>query len=385
MRKIFLLLGMIFITAANAQKPLVKKSISAQAVPDYIPGKSLPTTNEFLQGSPNGIYLAFVEDPSVEITPDNYAEISIVTNIYKLEGGQWIKSTINRPLVSFCPANGQSEKSREMSYYWCGPMTVKEGIENVQSDSPEIAFKYGIYNKNNSLPSLDFKPPSILFNFITDHAEYPSFWAIGTPSLDSGLLDTTSATLYISNDRATKSDNYLFNNFGISSYFPDMENILMASPNDKNDKFVWIGGGKKVVKATTDGKLSVIDLEKIKATGTITKMRCKNNVLWVLCGNSIYKIANGNVSKFYVMSSSTPSFAVDNTYIFANDGYKIAISSGAKDYFLGNAAISDLVKPIYDKLKTVLGSCTLECNGDAVERFVQAFSPSEGNIYSIEK
>jgi hypothetical protein len=337
-------------------------------IPEFIPGESLLTTDLFI-GTYNSVYLAFM-------SPLDVNSFSVTTYVYKLNGTTSEKSTHERPLLSYFPATGENEKNEELSYYWHGPSSVKEAMENAQDIDPTaVVAKYGMYNKNNGLPSFEWSSPSLFMKLVSDKSEHPAIWAIGPPPFDSeDALDVSSTFLYVYKNAYDGKGEPLYDKFNISDILPEDEEVYMMPSEKKDDPVVWIGAGKIVIKAFTNGERQTTDLSKLGATGSISKIRCKKDAVWILCGKDLFKIENEMLSKFCTINAPVPSFAVDNNYVFTNDGNKISLPFNTTTSLRGLGS-----------LQSTLGTCSIECTTNPTERFLFALSVSDGKVYRIEK
>jgi hypothetical protein len=372
----------------NVGKSGIKKNITEINIPDFNSQNTGIFPDCFI-GSQTGVYIAFTRIPLSN-------PLNSTSHIHKLNGTSWITSTHERVMKDFSPSTRSNENPEELSYYWVGTLTMKENMANVSSHNGVSASVYGHESKNNGNPSFKYyNAPSGFLKIITDKSPNPKIWALApkpdmNSSLDLSNLYKMDIQLYYSSGVAD-AKGYKFDFIDLGHISDNVTFLYMAVSDLNTQNHVWIAVDQKVIRAT-DEKLGsktkdpiITDLSKYGASGSISKIRCKNGVLWVLCGNDLFKIVKDEVQKFYTINSSLPSFAVDDNYIYTNDGAKISLSFKNVEPLMGDTYQFETNKTTYTHLKNILSGCLIETSLSPVGAYVYALSVVDGKVFLIPK
>jgi hypothetical protein len=298
--------------------------VKIAALPDFIAGTSVLVHSEF-RSTNQGVYVVFIPDPM---------RGAMTTKIHKHFAGDWYKSTQKALVKSMWPVNSLNEKGENMNYTWTGlpqsDLSKEELLRRAKRGEyiPEDFVKRPTLDRySNNIPAGPYKdPPANLLKITRDRGEKTSaLWALGNSAGLDGNMDMANVMdtwLYREDGVKNKEQGDKFTAMNIAKYVSEEEEVFLEASVRPEDTHVWIGSGNTLVKASPDG--NSFTLKTFTVDAAISKIRVTNDYVWVLAGQTIYRVdRENNLTKYYTINSGSPSFAADDNNLYTNDGFII--------------------------------------------------------------
>ncbi|RYE05603.1 MAG: hypothetical protein EOP51_34515, partial [Sphingobacteriales bacterium] len=278
----------------------LKKDVYSYSIPGFEIGKSGLPRNYF-SGTYESVYVGFVNSVS-----QNYT-----SHVVKLNGSTFTTHTSDKVYSSIFPYRFATEGDNELSFYWSG---VSENDDN----------NYGLYNKNNGTPEFKYQAENYMSFILTDKSPHRYIWGISPGMTETDVYSETNAHTFEKVAELPASE--------------VTEGALISYTPSEDDAYIWIGLGKKLYKVTGNKEWFYFDFaSSAEAGASITQVVHRNGIVWALLGHKLIKIVDDNATLFYTLGANAarPCFAVDNSYVYANDGNKISIPFRTSEALFG--------------------------------------------------